>query len=139
MLSPKQLSELITLIQTTRIGGPAPVRRAQRIENPGEVSIALGSDEDAGPYGVVKLLDISPRGLCFMYPQDLRPGSSFVVRLEDRTGRAVSMVCAVVHSRRRRNDVFHIGAEFKSILGDTLIPFERAPEDLICIRGKVLN
>ncbi len=139
MLSPKQLSELITLIQTTRICGPAPVRRAQRLEHPGEVSIAMGNDEDAGPNVIVKLLDISPRGLCFEYGEELRPGLAFVVRLEDRTGRRVSMVCAVVHSRRRRNDLYQVGAEFKSILGDTLIPFERAPEDLICIRGKVLN
>jgi PilZ domain len=134
MLSPEQFAELIALIQTTRDEGPKPgVRRAQRLEHPCRITIAIGSGQST----LVELKDISVRGMCFRHNQEMPSGSSFMVTLEAPGGKPVSMPAVVVHCRKLDSHSFHIGAEF-SHAEEPVVPLEieRTAEDWMQTRPK---
>ena len=83
MLSPAQFAELLELIQMTRdVGTKSEVRRAQRLDHPCRITIAMGTDKTAGAGILVQLKDISARGMCFLHNQALVPAAEFVARLE---------------------------------------------------------
>jgi len=141
MLSPEQFAELIALIETSHDDGPKPeVRRAQRISHPCRISITLGDSENAGPFHLVQIKDISARGVSFLHNEELPHGTAFVVKLEGPAGKNVSILSNVVHCRQLDKHTFQIGAEFTCAVGKVQdVSHEYAPEDLMRIRSSILH
>ena len=115
MVSAETINEVLrTLLTSEKSEAKSSVRRAQRVDYTGKVHLTF--TEASEPGTMVRLHDISARGISFPWPRELAIGTNFTARLERPDGGTLLIGCEVVHCRPREQGTFNIGAEFKQII-----------------------
>ena len=109
------LDDILASLETPRSGDAADKRRATRMKMQPPLETTIG---EGGACVAVKVLDLSPRGICLAHPTMLHSGDQFIIRLPREAGPVVPMLCTVVHCRR--DDAgWRIGAEFTCVLSES--------------------
>ncbi|HWE02269.1 MAG TPA: PilZ domain-containing protein [Tepidisphaeraceae bacterium] len=141
MLSPEQFAEIIALIQTIQDDGfRSEVRRSPRIPHPCHLSITLGTADAPGATFVVDMIDLSTRGMSFVFSEELPVGATFFVRLEATNGNHVAIKCRIIHFKMLTPPLIQYGAEFTTVIDrPELALAEPTAEDLMLIRSHLVK
>jgi PilZ domain-containing protein len=91
------------------------VRRARRFPYHGQIRISLDASNKAESEDV-SVVDLSARGLRFVYPTRFARGATFVARLPRYGGEELVILCTVAHCQIRPNGMFTVGVEFTCVL-----------------------
>lgn len=117
-LDSQAFAEIISGLRGAGLVSGTGKRRAARIALNAQVPVSLVTDGSTGAPSMVAVRDFSSRGIALLYNKALVGGQQFVVELHRLTGRAISLLCTVVHSRLLENGRYSVGAEFTCVLQD---------------------
>ena len=112
------VADILASLEAVRAGRPDDKRRASRLSVDAECTVIVGDSTEGT---VAHIVDISPRGICLLYPTPLQGGGQFVIHLPREDAAPMPMLCTVVHCRRSDN-IYRIGAEFTCVLNESKSP-----------------
>lgn len=111
-LSPGLYSRVATILDPMRTASKGNERRREpRMAVQGQGKLASpGAPVDSAV--VAQVQDVSLGGASLLVSRDVAIGEQLVLVLQDRDGKAVSLLCSVAHCRQLATDVYVVGAQF---------------------------
>ncbi len=112
-LTAKEFHEVChSLAVCTQPSDAANHRRARRMHYPGKATLLPMQDGQCQAPIEVQIVDLSCRGMRFLYHQALGRGTSFVLQLAADEGQGIHILCLVTRSQLWRGKDYSIGTEF---------------------------
>lgn len=117
-------AELLAATRVTEKGeehkatAPHDRRRAPRIRRDADVVILLCTDEGVGESTLVRLTDVSARGLGFARERPMPPGTPFIFRVPRGDAPPITLLYTVVRCVPSGAGRFAIGAELQCVMKD---------------------
>ncbi len=144
-LSADQLAEFTTALKASDRKLPHDDRRrTPRMDVRSRVIVSLIGEGRRQPPQMMRLRDLSPRGVCLMHTEDFERGRQFILTLP-RDGQApVNILCTTVYSRSAAGRLRLIGAEFLCTMSSnggikTKQSVEKEEADEARIRSRMLD
>jgi len=116
--------ELLTATRLTdkteehKATAPHDRRRAPRIRRDADVTILMCADGAVGESVVVRLQDVSARGLGFARERPMPPGTPFIFRVPRGDAPPITLLYTVVRCLPQGGGKFQIGAELQCVMKD---------------------
>ena len=111
-LSPGLYSRVATILDPTRTASKGNERRREprmAVQGTGKLASPGAPVESAT---IAQVQDVSLGGASLLISKDVAIGEQLVLVLQDREGKAVSLLCSVAHCRQMSPDVYVVGAQF---------------------------
>ncbi|MBV8780923.1 MAG: PilZ domain-containing protein [Phycisphaerae bacterium] len=102
-------------------------RRSPRLDVRSRVMVSFIRDGQRQPQQLIRLRDLSPRGVALLHIEPIARGQQFILTLPRQDQPSVTILCSAVYCRPLSGRLHLIGAEFICTMNDA-VPATDAPD-----------